>query len=86
MSCPKHIKKFLWIKFEGEHDFKPTYVRRSLFTGVFWVDVECIHCKSKDEYSVKTEWLIRKGLCAEKLSDIFPSDVFGKNFDELKED
>lgn len=87
MGCPKNPKKFLFIKYEGACEYKPTYIKAHATSGLFQVDYQCQKCGSEHEsHFVKAQSLIRKGLDAEKLRSMSFFDTFGKSFEDLKEE
>ncbi len=72
MSCIKNPKKFLWISYNGDHDWRIEYISKFM-EGVsddFHTRERCILCGlKKNRQFVEAEELIERGIPIEDLNN-----------------
>lgn len=70
MSCPKNIKKFLWWKYEGPHDWKVIFLDKFMESSSNFQTIDkCAICHAKrTRHFVEEETLIREGITVAELN------------------
>lgn len=72
MSCLKNPQKFLWIKYNGEHNYKPIKVWKFMDTSsCFIARFRCSLCGCEDErHFLEWEDLLNYGIPNEQIQKI----------------
>ncbi len=72
MGCLKNQKKFLWWKYNGEHQWTPDLVKKFMdCSDHFIISFECAHCGSREiDNFVTWERALELGLTNEQLREV----------------
>ncbi len=72
MSCIKNPKKWLWFKYEGDHDYRAIRVWKFMdCSSEFCAELKCILCGAKTiRYFIEWDELQRIGIPNEQIEKI----------------
>ena len=83
MSCPKNPKKFLFISYNGNHNWETYYISPMLTPNMYDMDTHCTLCGSRNRTFITHMQLVDMGYDPSKLNHLSCSR-FGKSPKELR--